>query len=164
MSRVPRKKEEHEWCSRLLNRALLASELPSSRLAKPCEVVPRTVARWLAGETLPNPFQQRNIVHVLHATGRVPRDLLEELASASADTLESLDIVRRAPPPPAPPPVPADAQRIVDDAIREAAEALDVTPRTLRPIVSQLLDALARGAVPVDAGARLAVAGGPKKG
>jgi hypothetical protein len=158
-------KKPYETYSALLRRALIAARLPDRHLAGPCEVVPRTVARWVAGETLPNPHQQRAIVYLLDEAGLVPRDLLAELAAESNDTLESLGIVPPAPPPPPlPPAVPANAQRIVDDAIREAAEALDVTPRVLRPILARAFAALAEGKVPADAAARLAVAAPAKKG
>jgi hypothetical protein len=55
-----------------------------------------------------------------------------------------------------------NAQTVVDDAVREAAEDLDVTPRALRPILSHLIDRAARAGVPLDAAARM-VLGVPKK-
>jgi hypothetical protein len=139
----------------LLGQAIALARLRPYEVAKACEVVTRTVARWQAGQTQPNPFQQRNIVFLLHETGRVPRAMLEELASASADDLVSLGLES----PPAKRPVaPPNAQKVVDDAVREAAEELSLDPKVLRPVVSRLYQAIAEGNVPADAAARLVVA------
>ena len=140
----------------LLTRAIRMARLDPYEIAKPCQVVTRTVARWQAGETQPNPFQQRNIVHLLHETGRVPRAMLEELALASADDLVSLGLES---PPPKRPAAPLNAQKVIDDAVREAAEELSLEPKVLRRVASRLYQAIAEGNVPADAAARLAVAG-----
>ena len=60
--------------------------------------------------------------------------------------------------------MPPNAQKVVDDAVREAAEELSLDPRVLRPVVSRLYEAIAQGGVPPDAAARLAVAPRKKSG
>ncbi len=149
------KLNEKQAYGALLQQAVALARLSPYEIAKACEVVTRTVARWEAGQTQPNPFQQRNIVHLLHKTGRVPRKMLEELALASADDLVSLGLEA---PPPKRSPAPPNAQKIVDDAVREAAETLSVDPKVLRPVASRLFQAIAEGSVPAEAAAQLAVA------
>ncbi len=58
----------------------------------------------------------------------------------------------------------ADAQKVGDDAVREAAEALDVAPRVLRPVARRLFQAIANGSVPTDVAARLAAGARGKEG
>ena len=51
---------------------------------------------------------------------------------------------------------------MVDDAVREAAEDLEVAPQQLRPALSRMLDRIARAGVPIEAATRM-VLGVPKK-
>jgi hypothetical protein len=95
-------------------------------------------------------------IALLHAFADIPRPLLEALAKASGVTLASAGIAPVAPPPPVA--RPPNLQMIVDDAIREAAEALDLPPRALRPVLGRVLERLADGGVPVAAAARMALA------
>jgi hypothetical protein len=107
-------------------------------------------------------------VTVLRLLADATRPLLETLATEAEVDLASIGL---GPPPPAavaPPPVavapaiPAAAQATVDDALREAAEEIEVAPKLLRPALSRMLDRLARGGVPMDAASRM-VLGVPKK-
>jgi len=67
-------------------------------------------------------------------------------------------------PPPEIPFVPTPAhQKAIDDAIREAAEELEIEPRKLRPVASRLFGALARSGVPVEAAAGMAFARAKKE-
>jgi hypothetical protein len=108
-------------------------------------------------------------ITVLRLLETATRPLLETLAAESEVDLATIGM--GAPPPPvvvASPPVavaptiPPTAQATVDDALREAAEEIEVTPKLLRPALSRMLDRLARGGVPMDAAARM-VLGVPKK-
>ncbi len=135
---------------------------------------PTQVYRWEQLRVVPR-LEVR--MGVIRALAEAPREVLARLAAASDVTLESLGLV---PPPPAPPPPPvatttpvappvpaapkldASAQTVVDDALREAGEEIDVSPRVLRPALSRMLDRMARAGVPMDAAARM-VLGVPKK-
>ncbi len=135
---------------------------------------PTQVYRWEQLRVVP---RHEVKVRVLRALAEAPREVLARLAAASDVTLESLGLAPppAAPPPPAvaaptpvAPPVPpapkldASAQTVVDDALREAGEEIDVSPRVLRPALSRMLDRMARAGVPMDAAARM-VLGVPRK-
>lgn len=127
-----------------------------------------TVYRWETSTAIPS-MEMRIALLRLFKAG--PRPLLEALATASNVSLESAGIAKAepvvasaAPLPTAPPapPLPPTAQTTVDDAVREAAEEIDVSPKALRPVLSRMLDRLAKSGVPMDAAARM-VLGVPKK-
>jgi hypothetical protein len=140
--------------------ARLAARVSRAQIAATCGVLPRTVARWEAGENDPDATSRELAILFLDGTGCLPRPLLEQLAESGHAPLWSLGIE--------PPPgatvakasvfVPSAAsQKVVDDAIREAAEDLAIPAPSLRPVVSRLLEAIARGGVPADAAARMAI-------
>jgi transcriptional regulator with XRE-family HTH domain len=146
----------------ILVAARTAAGVSRSEIAKECDVEPRTVARWEADENDPSTDAKWLILHLLHESGRAPRPLLEQLADASDIALWQLGIdppphAAPAAPPPAPvAPSPA-ARKAIDDAVREAAEDLGVDPRTLRPVLRRLLEAIAATGVGTEDAARLVV-------
>jgi transcriptional regulator with XRE-family HTH domain len=140
---------------------------------------PTQVYRWEQLRVVPR-LEDR--MRLIQAMAEAPHDVLARLAAASDVTLESLGMAPPPPPPPPPSPPPAtttpplvaaappapapkleaSVQTVVDDALREAGEEIDVSPRLLRPALSRMLDRIARAGVPIDAAARM-VLGVPKK-
>ena len=151
-----------------LTRAREALGLSQTAVALHLETNPNTVHRWeRRGFT---PAMEKRI-ELLRFLKNVPPPLLEMLAAESDISLASIGLapvavpVTAAPVPApwlAPAPVPASAQATVDNAVREAAEEIDIAPKVLRPALSRLLDQLAKGGVPMDAAARM-VLGVPKR-
>jgi transcriptional regulator with XRE-family HTH domain len=146
--------------------------MSKTQLAYAVRVLGNTAYRWEKQGTMPVMEMRIKILRTLAAA---PRALLEALAEESGVTLESIGMALPPPPPPpapilptapasqgAAPPVPANAQATIDDAVREAAEEIDVSPKLLRPALSRMLDRLARTGVPLDAASRM-VLGVPKK-
>jgi DNA-binding XRE family transcriptional regulator len=129
-------------------------------LAKELDVLPRTVARWEADQHDPSETIASLIILFFEERG-APRPLLEELAKAAYIHLLSLGI---GPFPKVAFKPSAASQKVVDDAVREAAEDLGLEPRALRPVVSRLLEAIAQGGIPADAAAKMAVAREKKDG
>jgi transcriptional regulator with XRE-family HTH domain len=152
-----------------LTMAREAARMSKTDIALALSTLPNTVYRWETTKARPSMEVRIKLLRVL---SDAPRDKLQQLADEAEVSLASIGL--GAPPPPAanpavpppapaPPPIPAGAQAIVDDAVREAAEELDLAPKALRPVLSRMLDRLARAGVPVDAAARM-VLGVPKKG
>jgi transcriptional regulator with XRE-family HTH domain len=151
-----------------LRKAREAAGLTQASVARHLGKTALSVHRWEMQGVRPT-YEDR--VALLQLLAKAPRALLAELAEESDVALDSVLPLPPAPPAPPPaaaaPPLPArvmleNAQTVVDDAVREAAEDLDVTPRALRPILSRLIDRAARAGVPLDAAARM-VLGVPKK-
>jgi DNA-binding XRE family transcriptional regulator len=110
----------------------------------------RSGQRWEGGGSSPMPKQLHALSALVH-----PKDpeLAAQIAAAGGSTLEQLGIVPPPPPPaplsrpippprpppavsapaPAPPPPPPPPEDVVDAVVCAAAEAIDVTPRTIRP-------------------------------
>jgi transcriptional regulator with XRE-family HTH domain len=91
----------------------------------------RTATRWDAGQSLPAPTELRRLAKLL-----LPLDtaLAAEAAAHMGDTLESLGLVApKPPPPPVAPPTPP--QDLADIVVCAAAEASDVSPRAMRPLL-----------------------------
>ncbi len=134
-------------------------------VAHACRVTMRTVARWEADESWPT-LEDRHLLLRLYS--KLPREDLHSMAALAQTTLAAAGIPETpvaAPPSPGPlPPAPfsAAAQKVVDDAIREAAEDLGLVARDLRPVASRLFDARARAGVTPEAAARM-VLGIPKR-
>jgi transcriptional regulator with XRE-family HTH domain len=132
---------------------------------------PMAVNRWEMGAMVPR-LEDR--LRVLHALDDAPRADLERLAIAAGTTLRAAGFEDEPAPPPAAapsaaplaPPPPSTlsplAQAMVDDAVREAAEDLEVAPQKLRPALSRMLDRIARAGVPIEAATRM-VLGVPKR-
>jgi hypothetical protein len=104
--------------------------LTYAELGQLCGVSKRTVQRWFSNNAGPMTWH-------FHAVARAvyPRNpqLAAKLAKHGATTLEALGLAR----PPAPPAVDWAAQ--ADALVYAAAEALDVSPRTVRGAVSMVL-------------------------
>ncbi|HEY3819722.1 MAG TPA: hypothetical protein VGL81_21285 [Polyangiaceae bacterium] len=95
----------------------------------------RTVWRWQAGKARPTNAALGTFARLVH-----PKDpaLAAALAAAAGQDLVSLGIVPPPPvdpPPPAVPPplAPVQIRLLVDAIVCAAAEALDVSPRAVRP-------------------------------
>jgi transcriptional regulator with XRE-family HTH domain len=138
-----------------------AARVTRSEIAHECQVLPRTVARWEDGESDPGLLKRGKVVKALYATGRTPRHLLEALAEQASVTLWQLGLEL---PPGTKPVAPvsayvesAAAQKVVDDAVRAAAEDLAIDPRALRPVASRLFEAIAQGEIPAEAAAKMAL-------
>jgi transcriptional regulator with XRE-family HTH domain len=151
-----------------------AVHLTQRQLAARVGKKPTQVYRWEQLRVVPR-LEDR--MRVIQALAEAPHDVLARLAAASDVTLESLGLAPPPPPPPTPvatttpqvaapqapaPKLEASVQTVVDDALREAGEEIDVSPRVLRPALSRMLDRIARAGVPIDAAARM-VLGVPKK-
>ncbi len=157
----------HATFAAALTLAREATRMSKSDIAREIGTYPNTVYRWERHDSRPSMEVRIRLLQILRDA---PRPLLESLAAESEVDLVSIGLTPPAPPPPPVPAVapaqpaaiPASAQAMVDDALREAAEEIDVTPKLLRPAMSRMLDRLARGGVPIDAAARM-VLGVPKK-
>ena len=95
----------------------------------------RTASRWDTGRSVPVASTLRHLAALL-----VPVDLAlaQEVAAHANETLEELGLVAPAPPPeaPRPPPrPPVTADDLVDAVLCAVAEASDVSPRALRPVL-----------------------------
>jgi DNA-binding XRE family transcriptional regulator len=144
------------------------AHLSKTQLAHALRTYPNSVYRWEKQNVVPS-VETR--IEILRALARAPRRQIERLAAHAQVDLASIGmgapvpappVVAQAPAPPVPPVIPATAQATVDDALREAAEEIDVAPKVLRPALSRMLDRLARAGLPLDAAARM-VLGVPKK-
>ncbi len=129
--------------------------------AKACDVVPRTLSRWEAGASWP-PLEDR--FTLLRLLIDLPLPELEKLADLAMTTLGAAqttvvphpdDVVAPASVVLAPPS--ASAQKVLDDALREAAEDLAVHAAALRPVASRLLDAIAKTGGTLDVAARMVI-------
>ncbi len=94
----------------------------------------RTIQRWDAGKSSPTSWQLEKLATAVH-----PRDadLAAKLAASAGTTLEALGLV--SPPPaavvPAPGPPPLSPRHLVDVVVCAAAEALNVAPPAVRPVL-----------------------------
>jgi DNA-binding XRE family transcriptional regulator len=95
----------------------------------------RTIQRWDHGHGSPDSLDLAKLAALVH-----PRDasLAAQIAKAGATTLEKLGLATPAPPvaavaPPAPPPPPPP--HLTDTVVCAAAEALDVPPPAVRPVL-----------------------------
>jgi len=115
----------------------------------------RTVERWSAGHGGPYPD---HITRLAAAVYPHDADIARRLASFLGQSLESLGIVK--PPPPAPPPLPPPVVSppapspltplLVESVVAAAAEALDVSPRAVRPAVLAAVDRAKAAGLSVD--------------
>jgi hypothetical protein len=96
----------------------------------------RTCQRWGAGSSTPLPDRFAQLAGHVHAHDPA---LAEEIAAVAGASLESLGIVKPAPPPapppPLPPPPPPPAQ-LVENVLFAAAETMDVSPRAIRAAIA----------------------------
>lgn len=136
---------EAQRALRLNNREL--AELAGSSL--------RTVERWTASRSMPYPHHVERIAAAVHP---VDPAVAATLATLIGQSLESLGIVKPPPPPLPPPaaPVPQEAPPpaidpaaavlsslapvLVESIVAAAAEALQSTPRSVRPVVLAVIE------------------------
>jgi transcriptional regulator with XRE-family HTH domain len=145
-----------------LTKAREAAGLSQTQIAAKLGRGPNTVHRWEKRRSIPS-MEVR--IALLRLLADAPRSLLEDLADESKVDLASIGMgppVAEAPSAASTAAIQAGAQTMVDDALREAAEEMNVLPMVARPALSRMLDRLARGGVPIDAAARM-VLGVPKK-
>ena len=122
----------------LVQEARRAMNLAQAEFATTIGSSHRTISRWESGDTTPAPFQLCNIARLVYP---LDRELATEMAFAGNARIEELGVVpppAPPPPPPAPPPSPgtrATPRHFVAAVVHEAAMALDVSPRTVRPAV-----------------------------
>jgi DNA-binding XRE family transcriptional regulator len=111
---------------REIRRALLGSQ---GTVGEVVGVVRQTVAKWEQGKSVPPPSTWAALARAVH-----PRDvaLAARVAAAGDHSLESLGLAAPAPPAPALSLTPA---HLADSIVCAAADAMDVTPRSVRPAV-----------------------------
>ncbi len=97
----------------------------------------RTMSRWMLGGTV---LTEDQILTLARAVYPKNSALAGQIAAHGRTTLERLGIVQSPRPvePPAPPPPPP---RLVDVVVCAAADALDASPRTVRPAVIAAFEA-----------------------
>jgi len=117
------------------------------------------IYRWEKGTLVPALESRLRVVNGLK---NAPRPMLERLARAADVSLPPAPVAAAPASQGTPEALGASVQSLVDDALREAAEDADVSPKLLRPALSRMLDRLAKARVPMDAAARM-VLGVPKK-
>jgi hypothetical protein len=105
----------------------------------------RTVERWSGGHGAPYPD---HVTRLAAAVYPHDPDIARRLAAFLGSSLEGLGIERPPPPPAAPPPPPPPVVSppsplmplLVQSVVAAAAEALDVSPRAVRPAVLAAVD------------------------
>jgi hypothetical protein len=93
----------------------------------------RTAERWSTRRATPLPMDLERLARHVYA---VDPALAAEIAAAAGATLESLGLEVRAPepaPPTPPSPPPTPPAQLAELVVCAAAEALDVSPRVVRP-------------------------------
>jgi transcriptional regulator with XRE-family HTH domain len=97
----------------------------------------RTISRWVLGGTVLSDDQVSTLARAVYPANA---SLATQIAANGGTTLERLGIVQPPKPiePPKPPPPPP---RLVDVVVCAAAEALDASPRTVRPAVIAAFEA-----------------------
>ncbi len=109
------------------------------QLAELLQCSERTVNRYYGGGGYISPSTYARLATACHPHDRA---VAAHLAERGGQTLESLGLERPAAPPapaPAAPPTPAPAH-LADSIVCAAAEALDASPRTMRPAVRAALE------------------------
>jgi hypothetical protein len=112
----------------LLAEACQSLGVTQEELGKLLGLSRRTIVRWQGSSGYP-PWYAADVARAVH-----PRDpdLAARIAAREGSSLELMGIVTPRPPPPPPEP-PA---HMVDLVVCAAAEALDVSPRTVRPALA----------------------------
>jgi transcriptional regulator with XRE-family HTH domain len=107
-----------------------ALKMGQARLGERLGVSRRTVNRWTAHGITFSPGQASRLAALVHPANRA---LAARIAATQGETLESLGLEKPAPPAPPPAPPPEPPRYAVDVVVCAAAEALDVSPRAVRP-------------------------------
>ncbi len=126
----------------LIVHAQMALGTSQEELGKKLGVSRRTITRWMRRESYPSPLEWANLARLVYPRNR---DLAVQIASGLKETLVTLGIEAPPPPPPpppAPPPPPPlpPTRDVVDSIVCAAADAIDVTPRAVRPAVVAVFD------------------------
>jgi hypothetical protein len=121
----------------LLTLAQQALGLTQEELGELVGVSRRTVSRWLSDGTVLTDSQGSTLARAVYPANA---SLAAQIAASGGTTLERLGIVQPPKPvePPKPPPPPP---RLVEVVVCAAAEALDASPRTVRPAVIAAFEA-----------------------
>jgi hypothetical protein len=136
----------------LVLRAGKAGHLLSSQLADYLGISRRTMSRWIAGNyTNMTPRDWASLARLAY-----PNDpaLAATLAGVAGSTLEALGIAPPPLPPPPPPAPPAPSVTPADLAnlvVHAAAEAANLPPQAVRPIIATALEKAAALGLSVDA-------------
>jgi hypothetical protein len=112
-----------------MDEARTALQVSQNGLAAKLGVSRRTGQRWNAGKG-PWGLDLQNMARIVYP---VDPSLAAEIAAAGGATLEALGIVSPAPPLPAPQVPMGPPDRVVDAVVCAAAEAMQVTPQSVRP-------------------------------
>jgi len=119
-----------------LNQACAALHLNQRQLGENLGVSRRTVSRWMAVQSTPTMDTLADLVKHVHG---VDPALASRLAVAIGQTLEGLGL---ATPPaasgaaaPSPPPRATSVADLLDCVVCSVAEAADLSPKTVRPMV-----------------------------
>lgn len=129
----------------LVVRAQTVLGTSQAELGKKLGVSRRTITRWMAEESYPKTVEWTALARLVYPHDRA---LAEQIASGLKETLVTLGI--EAPPRPPPPPAPLPPPRpsppvgdLVDSVVCAAAEAIAVTPQSIRPALVAAFDRFA---------------------
>ena len=129
-----------------------AARLLSTELAEHLGISRRTMSRWISGGyTNMTPRDWVTLARLVYPNDRA---LAATLAGVAGGTLEGLGIAPAPPPPPAPSPPPTPSVTPADLAnlvVHAAAEAANLPPQAVRPIIATALDKAAALGLSVDA-------------
>jgi transcriptional regulator with XRE-family HTH domain len=150
-------------------RARRALGIQRDTVAGACGVRPRTVSRWENDQNSPSLADRHRLLHVVLDA---PLEQLEELARLAGTTLDAAGIEVLPPDEPTVVALPAaapapqalpgpTAQKAIDDAIREAAEELNVRAGDLRAAAGKLLAAIRGTGATLEEATRMVLARPP---
>ncbi len=129
----------------LFVRALEATGLSYAQLGRLIGVSAKTIQRTVAGRSHPIPLHLNRLAALVHPNNRA---LAVRIATAAGTTLEALGLEKPPPPPPAPPPPKVEPPRapepvrppltasLAETVLCAAAEAMDLSPRAIRPALA----------------------------
>ncbi len=110
----------------------------------------RTGQRWMRGHSTPTPTELQRMAALVY-----PRDadLAEQLAQAAGASLVALGLVKPSPPqaPPAAPAPPLPVEDVIEAVVCAAADAMDESPRRVRPALLAALQRARRMGLTVEA-------------
>jgi hypothetical protein len=138
----------------LLLLAMRLTGVTRSQIATACSVNSRTVARWENAENDPPLPAKTHAIEALQQSGKLDPKLLALLTNNVG--LEPWSLGYGTPPVPVFTPS-AATRKVLDDAVREAAEELGIATGVLRPALSKLLRALVEYEIPPGAAAEMVV-------
>jgi hypothetical protein len=139
-----------------------AARLLTTQLAEHLRISRRTMSRWIAGGyTNMTPGNWVTLARLVYPNDRA---LAATLAGVAGGTLEGLGIASPPPPAPSPPPTPSVTQAdLADLVVHAAAEAANLPPQAVRPIIASALDKAAALGLSVEAMREAMTAGKAEK-